>query len=149
MYHILRCTGYCFSSEESWLLTSLLTHHKLSIMDYTYLPLCSRLWWGWASARVWADYLPPHPPQAQPAGLYLPLCAGFCRGWPSAGRSLGCWPLSSSISLHTGLFTPVRRIVPGLSFSMEQYRPVNLHSLPQHFMLDYIFRVVPRLSFSR
>ncbi len=53
------------------------------------------------------------------------------------------------ITAHWTIFTPVRKIVPGLSFSMEEYRPVNLHSLSQHFMLDYILRVVPRLSFSR
>jgi hypothetical protein len=53
------------------------------------------------------------------------------------------------ITARWTIFTPVHRIVPGLSFSREEYRPVSLHPLPQHFMLDYIFRIFPRLSFSR
>jgi hypothetical protein len=52
----------------------------------------------------------------------------------------------SYITAYLTIFTPVRRIVPGLSFSREEYRPVSLHPLPQHFMLDYIFRVLPTTS---
>jgi hypothetical protein len=46
------------------------------------------------------------------------------------------------IIAYLTIFTPVHRIVPGLSFSREEYRPVSLHPLPQHIMLDYIFRVL-------
>ncbi len=160
MYHILGCTAS--AARNLGCLSSFLTHYKLSLLDYSIVPLCAWLCQGWRSAGRSLGCGPLSSSISLHTWLYLLLCTGLCQGWASVGRSIGllasilshstsCWTTflgyCSPQAMHAGLYFP---LYTGLCWGCLMASIFH----PKHCALDYtvftsVYKIVLRLRFNR